>query len=112
MAASNLKGEELCHLHSHLEISWISKTQHERTYLVEAESFQVPSTCSVLVDTPVDRETGLPFVEVKPVEAANVNALRTASPKKKQELKIKNEVARAKQINSNRRQSQKDRGDG
>ena len=69
----------------------------------------MPSTCSVLVDTPVDRATGLPFVEVKPVEAANVNALRTASPKNKQELKIKNEVARAKQINANRRQSQKDR---
>jgi hypothetical protein len=69
---------------------------NERTYLIEADSFQVPSTCSVLVDTPVDRATGLPFVEVKPVEATNVNALRTASPKKKQELKIKNEVAQAK----------------
>ena len=81
-----------------------------RTYLVEADSFQISSTCTVLVDTPVDKETGLPFVDVKPVEeAANVNALHTASPEKKQEMKIKNEVARAKQINANRRKSQSDR---
>ena len=81
-----------------------------RTYLVEADSFQISSTCTVLVDTPVDKETGLPFVDVKPIEeAANVNALHTASPEKKQEMKIKNEVARAKQINANRRKSQSDR---
>ena len=82
---------------------------NERTYLVEADSFRIPPTCTVLVDTPVDKETGLLFVDVKPVEAAKVNALQTASPEKKQEVKIKNEVARAKKINANRRESQEDR---
>jgi len=48
---------------------------NERTYLVEADSFQIPPTCTVLVDTPVDKETGLPFVDVKPVEAGKFNAL-------------------------------------
>jgi len=48
-------------------------------------------------------------VEVKPVGAAKVNALQKASSKKKQQVKIKKEVARAKQINANRRKSEEDR---
>ena len=42
---------------------------NNRTYLVEADTLQIPSSCTVLVDTPVDEETGLPFVEVKLVGA-------------------------------------------